>query len=155
MPVPTEHLAFWNAARALHPTLDEAHFYESFAFGDDAAMADELGALVLSGRKRATAALLWAFEAEAKSPPQAGSLSIMTSATGEPLALIETVSVQQLPFAEVSAEFAHTEGEGEATLDSWRRDHWAFFGRECQRLARTPSEQMPVICEVFRVLYPA
>ena len=41
-----------------------------------------------------------------------------------------------MPFSEVDADFAATEGEGDGSLAYWQRAHKAFFGRECQRLGR-------------------
>ena len=70
---------------------------------------------------------------------------------GRPACVIETVVVEIVPFEDVSAEFAA--GEGEASLESWRRAHWAYFGRECARLGREPTPTMPVVCERFKVVY--
>lgn len=44
------------------------------------------------------------------------------------------------------------EGEGDGSLEYWRKAHWAFFSRECKRIGRAPAESMPVVCSVFEVL---
>jgi uncharacterized protein YhfF len=62
--------------------------------------------------------------------------------------------VDVLPFAEVSAEFAAVEGEGDGSLSFWRQVHRDYFTRECQRYGRTFDEQMLVACERFEVVYP-
>ena len=108
-----------------------------------------------AGTKRATATLLWALEAEGKHLMKPGDLSVATTWRGEPLCILETTSVVVLPFEEVSADFAREEGEGDLSLEHWRRIHWAYFERECRELGRTPSPQMPVVCERFRVLHPS
>ena len=51
-------------------------------------------------------------------------------------------------------EFAAAEGEDDGSLESWRRGHWAYFGRECARIGRDPDAGMPVVCESFRVVFP-
>lgn len=155
MAIPKRCAAFWQAFCAAVPGVDDARFYEAFAFGDSAALADELAALVLAGTKRATAGALWTFEAEAKPLPAPGALSIVTTWAGEPLAVIETLSVQVLPFDQVDADFAATEGEGDGSLAFWRAAHRAYFSRECAAAGRVFAEQMPVACERFRLLYPA
>jgi uncharacterized protein YhfF len=145
--------AFWTrfAASLGHDPADR--FYEAFHFDDNAPSADELADLVLSGRKRATAALVWAYMSEGKPIPKPGDLSVVTRFSGEPLCVIETKKVQIVPFGEVGAEFAATEGEGDGTLEYWRRAHTAFFGRECKRLGREFSADMPVVCEEFAVVF--
>ena len=135
--------------------MDEARFYEAFQFGDSAALADELGQLVLSGTKRATTGSVWSFEASGKRPPRPGDLSVVLDGQGAPLCIIETARVDVMPFDEVSAEFAAVEGEGDGSLAFWRQAHIAYFTRECQREGRTFSGGMAVACERFSVVWPA
>jgi uncharacterized protein YhfF len=66
---------------------------------------------------------------------------------------IETTAVDIVAFDAVSAEFAAIEGEGDASLDYWRRVHWDYFGRECARIGHEPCVAMPVVCERFIVVY--
>jgi uncharacterized protein YhfF len=60
--------------------------------------------------------------------------------------------VEVVPFCEVTADYAAIEGEGDGSLEYWRRAHWSFFSRECIRIAREPNERMPVVCSVLEVL---
>lgn len=125
----------------------------AWPFGDSPEMADELAGLVLRGIKTATCSLLWEYQAEGESPPQVGEISIVTAGSGEPLCLLETVEVIELPYDQVPAEFAFAEGEGNRSLDYWREEHWQFFGRVCQPLGLEPARDMPLVCERFRVIY--
>ena len=151
-----EHIApFWRsfvASRTEDPT---PRFFEAFHFDDNEHSANELAELVMAGKKRATAGLVWSFEAASASPPKAGDLSIVTNWAGIPLCVVETRRVDIVAFDEVSAEFAATEGEGDGTLEYWRQAHRAFFARECQRLGRRPEPKMPVVCERFEVVFRA
>ena len=126
-----------------------------FFFSDNEADAIELAALVLAGTKIGTASLVWMYEARGGTLPAAGDLSIVTDWHGAPLCVIETTTVVIAPFDEVTAEFAASEGEGDRSLEHWRRVHWDYFGRECARLGRSPSRAMPVVCENFRVIHRA
>ena len=83
----------------------------------------------------------------------AGDLSIVTDWSGKPLCVIETQSLEVVPFNEVSAEFAATEGEGDGSLAFWQAAHRACFTRECIAAGREFSESMLVACERFRVVY--
>jgi uncharacterized protein YhfF len=108
---------------------------------------------VLAGRKRATAGLVWSFEGASVPLPKVGDLSVVTNWGKTPLCVIETQRVDVVAFDEVSEEFAATEGEGDGSLQYWRQAHWAYFGRECQRIGRTPESKMPVVCERFEVVF--
>jgi len=145
---------FWTRFKDSTGEGDDARFYEAFYFGDHEELADSLAALVLAGRKRATAGLSWGLEAEGKRPPRAGDLSVVTNWAGQPLCVIETRAVDLVPFDDVTAEFAAVEGEGDGSLAYWREGHTEYFARECARIGRTPSGSMLVVCERFAVIYP-
>ena len=130
-----------------------ASFYEAFHFDDNEASANQLGALVLAGTKRATASLASLYESPAHPAPTSGALSVVTDWSGKPLCVIETLSLGVVRFEQVTAEFAATEGEGDGSLEHWLRVHWDYFSRECARLGRERSPDMPVLCETFRVVY--
>lgn len=122
------------------------------AFGDSAALSAELLALILSGRKRGGASLLWAHEADSEEVPDAGDLEIVVDHHNAPCLLTRITEVEVVPFNRVSPRFAAREGEGDGSLAYWREAHWAFFSRDCRRIGRVPSEAMPVVCCSFEVL---
>jgi uncharacterized protein YhfF len=153
MSIPNHVAAFWQSfvqSRAEDPT---PRFFEAFHFDDNERSANQLAQLVLAGRKRATAGLVWSFEAAAVSLPKVGDLSVVTDWTKTPLCVIETRRVDVVAYDEVSEEFAVTEGEGDGSLQYWQHAHWAYFGRECQRIGRTRELKMPVVCERFKVVF--
>ena len=115
---------------------------ESFSFGDNAALADELAALVLAGLKRATC---WA--ATEGPLTEVGKRMVMLDGSGRPRAVLETVELTQRRFNQVDAEFAYDEGEGDRSLEFWRRAHRKYFGRRGQF-----AEDMLLCCERFRVI---
>jgi uncharacterized protein YhfF/GNAT superfamily N-acetyltransferase len=153
MPIPDDIAEFWGRFSAAAGGVDSARFYEAFHFGDGEELANSLAALVLAGKKRATAGSLWSFEAEGKRMPRPGDLSVVTDFSGTPLCVIETSRVDVVPFDEVGAEFAGVEGEGDGSLAYWRRGHTAFFARECARHGRRFTPDMPVVCERFDVVF--
>jgi uncharacterized protein YhfF len=153
MSIPSSIAVFWGAFCAEVGQDCSDRFFEAFHFDDNESDANELATLVLAGVKRATASLVWSFEKDGRSPPKPGALSVVTYWDGVPACVIETLEVEILPFEQVGAEFAASEGEGDGSLAYWRRVHWAYFGRECARVGRKPSLVMPVACERFSVLY--
>lgn len=120
--------------------------------GDSPELTEELLSLVRSGRKRGSASLLWAIEADAEPVPRAGDIEIVVDHGNAPRFVTRVTAVDIVPFAEVPAQFAAREGEGDGSLEYWRKAHWEFFSRECRRLGREPSDRMPVVCSSFEVL---
>lgn len=146
---------FWARACAVVPGMPADAAYQVWHFGDGAALAQELAELVLRGPKRATAGLLWEAEGDPNAMPVLGGYSVVTDGNGgEPLLVLRTAQVEIRPFAEVDADFAAAEGEGDGSLDYWRAAHWNYFSRRCEVLGRIPSEDMPVILERFDLVYP-
>jgi uncharacterized protein YhfF len=145
--------AFWQEFKNAHPevTVNE---YTAWSFGNTPEMADELGALVLNGEKRATTSLLWIYEKfpEEKIPLE-GAYSIVLNAAKEPLCVIKSTSVTTRKYSEVDEEYARIEGEGDKSLRYWDDVHWKYFVGECKLVGREPSKDMPVVCEIFEVVY--
>ena len=153
MTIPSCVQTIWSAYAESQGGVDDARFYEAFCLGDSASMADELGQLVVAGIKRATAGSVWSFEAEGKALPKPGALSVVMDSSQRPLCIIETTQVDIVPFAQVTAEFAVTEGEGDGSLEYWRQAHRSYFMRECKEAGRTFCEDMVIACEQFKVVY--
>jgi uncharacterized protein YhfF len=115
--------------------------------------ADECARLVVSGRKRATAPSVWGFESRGEPLPAVNDLAIVTTWDGDACAIIRTTDVIVRPFCDVPAEFARVEGEGDGSLEWWRRAHREYYARE---LAGTPfqvSDDMPIVCQYFEVVH--
>ncbi len=130
----------------------DTRYFECFHFDLNEHLANELLALVLSGKKRATASSLYAYQAEGCEPPTVGSLSIVTDWEGNPHCVIETTAVTILPFREVTFAICSREGEDDS-LESWQRGHRRFFTEDGAALGYEFSEDMPVIFEDFSVVY--
>lgn len=148
--------SFWQAYVSRLPQ-DHPHRYRAkppaWAFGNSPEMADELGSLVQAQVKTATCSMLWEYDFDGEPLPEVGDLSIILDGSERPLCLIETVEVEIRPYNEVDERFASDEGEGDRSLNYWRQAHWNFFSKVCARLGRTPAENMPLVCERFRLLY--
>ncbi|MCD1418485.1 ASCH domain-containing protein [Vibrio vulnificus] len=136
------------------------------SFSSDYFCADERNAnlcaeLILRGEKRASCSLdYWYSEkgepmySEKGEPmPVVGHLQVVTNWDGIPICIIEMTSVTKQKYNEVTPEFAALEGEGDKTLAWWREAHWNFFSRECVELGISPSEDMLLVLEQFKVVY--
>ncbi|MEZ9132180.1 ASCH domain-containing protein [Vibrio breoganii] len=130
------------------------------SFNADYFCADEYNAnlcaqLILRGEKRASCSMEYWYSHEGEAMPAVGHLQVVTDWQGEPICIIEITSVDTCKYCDVSAEFAALEGEGDKSLDWWREAHWKFFSLECQELGITPTQEMLLVLERFKVVYSA
>lgn len=122
-------------------------------FCDNEIDANECVTLVLNNIKTATSPSLWWFHANNESLPKAGDLNIVTNWNGEAQCIIQTTNVSITPFNEITDEYAAMEGEGDKTLAYWKQVHWPYYHRELANTCYTPSQNMPIVCETFKVVF--
>jgi uncharacterized protein YhfF len=127
--------------------------YTSEGWGDSPEMADELGGLIAQGIKTGTCSALWEWEAEEEALPEKGMITIVLDGKGQPLCIVEATQVTIRNYNEVDADFARAEGEGDLSLEYWREAHRNFFSRTLPKIGKEFSEEMPLVCEKFKVIY--
>ena len=147
--------AYWQRFLASLPVDSPYHqrSYNAEKWGDYRELAEELGTLIAAGTKTASCSSLWEWEAEGDPIPEEGEVTIVLNWEDAPLCIIETVEVETKPYNQVDAQFAYEEGEGDRSIQYWREAHWRFFSRTLAAIGREPSEDMPLVCERFRVIY--
>lgn len=109
--------------------------------------------LILRGEKRASCSMKYWYESGLEPMPQVGNLQVVTDWDGKPTSIIRVTDVSECKFSEVTAEFAAAEGEGDKSLDWWRKAHWDFFAAECEQQGFVPSEDMVLVLETFQVVH--
>ena len=125
--------------------------WDAWSFGE---APDKLGALVLAGQKTATASAFPLYEQDLEPLPRVGEYSVIMDSKNRALCIIRTTKVYVAPFCEVSPAHAAKEGEGDLSLAYWRQVHRDFFAREMEGAGLAFTEQMPVVCEEFEMVYP-
>jgi uncharacterized protein YhfF len=121
--------AYWKQFLASLPPDSPHHTktYTAEGWGDDPEMADELGALIAQEVKTATCSALWEWEVEGNPIPEVGYITIVLDGRDEPLGIVETIEISIRKYNEVDADFAREEGEGDLSLDYWRKAHKKLF----------------------------
>ncbi len=147
---------FWQDFLSKQPSPEDtqSRLYEAFSIGGSPESADEGAALITSGRKTATSALLWEYEGSGMPIPKVGSLSVLLDGRNEPVCVVETSELEIKPLNEVEASFARDYGEWGDSLESWQQGSWKYYEAQCHSLGKTPAPDMPLVCERFRVIYP-
>lgn len=147
--------AYWNKFLESLPTNSPYHTktYSEGGYGDSPELMNQLIQLVLIGKKTATCGSLWEWEAEGKPLPKTGDIWVELEGSGNPVCITETVEVTIRKYNEVDADFAREEGEGNLSLDYWREAHKNYFSRVLRKIGKEFSEDMPLVCERFRVVF--
>ena len=115
---------------------------------------DKLAQLTLQGTKTATASSYPVYKAENEPVPAVGDDSIILDSQNQAVCIIQTTQIDIVPFYQVDEEQAYLEGEGDRTLTYWREVHRTFFESEMQSIHQKFTEDMLVVCERFKIVYP-
>lgn len=133
----------------LHSRPDLSHLRndppDAWAFGGN---ADLLLGLVLEGKKTATASLLSVYKDGSVPLPKPGRYSIILNSSGEPKCIVHLLETKIKKFNEIDAEHAFDEGEGDRSLDYWRKVHREFFSAYPDF-----NENSEILCEKFTVVF--
>lgn len=119
---------------------------QAWQIGDSPALADELATLVASGIKTASCGSFACWQAEDPAP-KLGSYNIILNGQDEPVCVIRIISLRLTRFCDVTEAFARKEGEGDLSLEYWRKEHQRFFSA-----AGIFSEEMELAAEEFEVV---
>lgn len=128
------------SARSIAP--GDAPDYVVECYGDSAELADELLHEVMHGTKRATSSLANEYAHYGENEPKEGDHWVVCDGSGEPRIIQRVVSVQRSSFFDVPADFAAAEGEGDLSLEYWRRVHREYWTRTQAEIGRdwTPEQ---------------
>ncbi|MCR4632782.1 MAG: ASCH domain-containing protein [Erysipelotrichaceae bacterium] len=124
--------------------------YEAWSFGE---VPDKLAGLVVSGVKTATCSAFDLYRINNEPLPKAGDHSVILDSKGEAVCIIKTVRTYVTGFDKVSADHAFKEGEGDRSLEYWRRVHEDFLRNELALVNKRFDKDTKVVCEEFEVVY--
>jgi len=130
-----------------------ARFVQPASFGFTPQDATEISRLVLDDVKTATGSPLWSYQADGKPVPQVGDFWIVIDGTGEPVCVIRTFDVRIIAFDQMPEDYALWGGEGDLSMEFWRRIYWKYIVTECARIGRATSAKAPLVMERFAVVY--
>lgn len=125
--------------------------YDAWQYGSH---ANGLALLTLLKIKTATSSAYPIYVQYDEPLPQVGSYSIILDKQDHAVCIIQTTEVTIIPFDQVNDEHAYLEGEGDRTLDYWRKIHADFFTQEMENMGQQFHKDMLVVCEKFKVIYP-
>lgn len=145
----------WQDYITAYPEYASSPMPDADFFHNNEADANRLGKLILEGKKTAASSLYWLYQEYKVDVPRPGDMQIVTDFEGNALAIIATVQVDTVPFHKVSPEYAATDmGTTEQPLEKWKKAHWAFFESFLAESGEQPTEDMLIVCERFKKVWP-
>lgn len=116
---------------------------------------DKLALLVKDGIKTATCSAYDLYKTENENLPAVGEYSVILDSHDEAVCIIRTTEVYVVEFNQVTAEHAWKEGEGDRSLEYWRKIHEDFLRRELVTIDRSFNSHTKVVCEEFEMVFPS
>ena len=126
--------------------------YEAWSFGE---APEKLAELVLRGIKTATCSAYDLYQINNEPIPKKGDYSIILNSKEEAVCIVRTLKAYVTEFCRVSEEHAFKEGEGDQSLEYWRKVHENFLTNELASVHRIFDEHTKVVCEEFELIYAA
>lgn len=115
-------------------------------------VADEMIALVLAGKKTAFFTSWSTYAIDQEPVPVSGELYLVLDRSEKPVCVIETQSVQVIPFNEVTWEMAKLEGEDE-NLEIWREKKREYLEEEGDIMGFEFTPDIKLVFQTFSVVY--
>ena len=120
-------------------------------------LRDALVASILSGTKTTTTSLLIEYAVEDEELPSVGRRQAVIDSVEQPVAVIETVHVDQARLDQMPLTHVIDEGEGHTTIAQWHTDHERFWHSEEMRFyladpTFTVCGDTVVVLERFRLV---
>ena len=128
---------------------EAARYFSPMSIGNDPETADEGAVLILNGTKTLTSSPFWDYPDGRI--PFVGALSVLLDGSRIPRGIVETTRVEIMPFGAITDEMARAYGEGERTVEWWRRVMGAFYRASAARHDAILTDDTPHIWEWFTV----
>ena len=104
---------------------------------------DKLIELVLSGKKTATTS-----NYDKNDLPIIDEETIIEFNNGNDACIIKTIDYKIMKFNEMTADLAKLEGEGDLSLEYWRKNHYDFFKSYNSNF----NDETLIVFEIFEVI---
>ena len=144
---------YWKDFQECNPEYLTLNEPQSFYFCDNKKDADECAKLVIQKIKQATSPSFWSFNKKNELLPKIGDLAIVTTWNSKPKAIIKTTKIEIVKFKNITSDYAFIEGEGDKSLEYWKKTHWDYYKNEMKEFANYPNEEMEIVCEYFETIW--
>lgn len=123
------------------------------SFAGTPEITDELLHLYLIGKKSAGSSIVEDFVSAGDPLPKVGNYWIFLNSKDIPSCILRTEKVVTNKFYEVPSEIAVAEGEGDLSLEYWRKVHSELYSPYLASWGVARLEDATVITEFFKIVY--
>ena len=149
-----EEKKFWQAyLRHAHINEKDQIFNVEASPAGNFLITDPLIELYLQKKKTAGSSIKEDFESAGDPLPKIGNYWIALNSLKKPCLILKTVNVEYNKFFEVPESVARAEGEGDLSLEYWRRVHSNIYIPHLQRWGLKDISEATVVTEHFEEVY--
>ena len=130
---------------------EKARYFIPFSIGSTPETADEGATLILNGIKTLTSSPFWDYPDG--NIPFVGALAVLLDGSRRPRGIVETMQIEIMPFGAIAEEMARAYGEGERTVEWWRRVMGEFYRASAVRHGEVLTNDTRLIWEWFTVVH--
>ncbi len=148
-----EHKKFWDAYLSVSklPANGDYSVVAEMAGNDE--ITDELIVLYRTGKKNAGSSVVEDFISAGDPLPKVGNYWILLNSKAEPEMILKTIRTETHKFSEVPESVAIAEGEGDLSLDYWKRVHSDLYLPYLKEWGVATMDEATVITEFFEIVY--
>lgn len=147
-------LEYWQKYLSTNPpNMPASDAFVSAGFAGAPEVTDQLLELYLSGKKTAGSSILEDYISSGDLPPKVGNYWIYLNSQNQPSCILKTVKIVTHKFKNVPVEIAIAEGEGDLSLDYWRKVHADVYSPFLADWGLENLEEATVITEFFEIVF--
>ena len=145
----------WHNFITSNPDFKKEAQPESWYFHNNKKDANRLALLTLYKQKSASSGLYSWYKDANVDLQKIGTKHIITDFDGKAIAIIEITKVDTIAFNKITNEYAEMDmGTKIDGLKKWKKAHWDFFESAMEENGDKPTEEMLVVCERFKTIWP-
>ncbi len=142
----------WRRFIKEHPNLKKEK-YITWHYGKNEKDCNKWAEKVMKGEITGVSYFAPAFPYESNPEPKSGEYSMLLDWSNNPVCILQTISVERIPYQDVTLEHVGIEGFGD--IESWRSTQLPEYMSICKELQMDFDEGMPILFEHFKVVYEA
>ena len=152
-PLNEKEKLYWNAYLKTDPPGRPLVPRITASYAGNRRTTDSLLQLYLSGKKIAGSSLVQDFISSGESLPQVGDFWILLDSNSMPRCILKTERSEMHKFKDVTVEIAVAEGEGDLSIDFWKKTHKKFYDPFLKTWGVTDIEDAAVVTEFFKLVH--